>query len=106
MHPYSKERAAPRIRPRFPLQADCPDKSDVLDISMAGAFIRNQQPPTPGSHLQVRIWLGRIEPIIVNAIVRRVQNGSCSGMGVQFLSMAKTDSVELRQFLAPQLPQA
>lgn len=74
----------------------------MRDISLAGAFIEDPCPLPPGQRFQLRFWLGAIEPLVVDAAIRRVEEGQ--GMGVEFLSMTPADYDHLRAFLhtAPQ----
>jgi len=97
MHPYNQKRSAPRIRPKFPLYVESPERSSVRDISVSGAFIEDKRSLPPGQRFQLRFWLGAIEPVVVNAAIRRVEAGQ--GMGVEFLSMTPADYDHLRAFL-------
>lgn len=102
MHPYNQKRSAPRIRPKIPLYVESPERRSVRDISLSGAFIEDKHPLPPGQRFQLRFWLGAIEPLVVDAAIRRVEEGE--GMGVEFLSMTPADYDHLRAFLhtAPQ----
>jgi hypothetical protein len=69
----------------------------VLDISLRGAFIEDKRRLPAGERFQMRFWLGTIEPVVVNATIRRVEEGK--GIGVEFLSMTRADYNHLRDFL-------
>jgi len=69
----------------------------VRDISLSGAFIEDTHPLPPGQRFQLRFWLGAIEPLVVDATIRRVEEGK--GMGVEFLSMTPGDYDHLQHFL-------
>jgi hypothetical protein len=51
-----------------------------------------------GQAVQLRIWLGKVEPVVVNAAVRWAKPGK--GMGVEFLDMDERDRRDLGNFLA------
>lgn len=62
-----------------------------------GAFIEDTHPLPPGQRFQLRFWLGAIEPLVVDATIRRVEEGK--GIGVEFLSMTPGDYDHLQHFL-------
>ncbi len=97
MHPDEEKRSAPRLRPTFPLYVEYAERSSVRDISLSGAFIEDKRPLPSGQRFQLRFWLGAIEPVVVNAAIRRVEEGQ--GMGVEFLSMSPADYDHLYAFL-------
>lgn len=98
MHPYTKHRAFSRLQPPFPLYAECPEKRSVRDISPIGAFLEHANPMPAGQAVQLRIWLGKVKPVVVNATVRWTKPGR--GMGVEFVDMGERDREDLGNFLA------
>lgn len=99
---YSTPRSSPRVRPSPPLFVDCPERKPIRDISLAGAYIEHDQPPPQGQLLQLRIWLGDIEPVVIQAEIQRSDEGR--GMGVKFLRMRSLDYEHLREFLSSAHP--
>jgi hypothetical protein len=74
-----------------------PERRSVGDISLSGAFIEDTHPLPPGQRFQLLFWLGAIEPVVVDATIRRVEEGK--GMGVEFLNMTPSDYHHLHAFL-------
>lgn len=90
-------RTFPRTKPRIPLYVDLPERRVVRDISLSGAFIEGKPLLAPAERIQLRFWLGVIKPVVVNARIRRIEEGQ--GMGVEFLTLNEDDYARLRQFL-------
>lgn len=92
-----ERRAHVRTHPRREFLVDYPHFQPRLrNISLSGAFIEDIRPFAPGRLIRLRLVPRGAEPIVIQAMVRRVEQG---GMGVEFLSMSETDNRRLRQSL-------
>jgi hypothetical protein len=70
----------------------------ATDISAGGAFIETAFPAPPISQLALRIWpWGWGEEVIVASVVRWT---GATGMGVQFVSVARPEVLAIRQLVA------
>lgn len=93
-----QRRAHPRMIPSQSVFVDYPEyRPQVRDLSLSGAFIEDPRPMAPGRSVKVKLWLSYYEPVAIEAMVRRVEEGR--GIGVEFLRMNKADYSRLRAFV-------
>ncbi len=92
-----ERRIFPRFKAKLPFYVDCPERRRVRDVSLSGVFIDDQHPLPAGQRVQLRFWLSSIEPVAIDSMIRRVEEGQ--GMAAEFLSMTEADHNQLRDFL-------
>ena len=99
MAPSHKNRFCTRTQLKHALTAEYQHyRVSLQELSLAGAFIKDDLLLPVGQPVPLMIWLDENEPIEVEAIVRRAAGGQ--GHGVEFVRMNHADSLRLRNFLA------
>jgi hypothetical protein len=98
MAPPDKSRFCNRTQLKHPLTAEYQHyRVSLHDLSVTGAFIKDDLLLPVGQPIPLTIWLNDNESIEVEAIVRRASRGE--GHGVEFVGMNHADSLRLRDFL-------
>ena len=98
MAPNDKGRFCNRTPLKHSLTAEYKHyRVSLHDLSLTGAFIKDDLLLPVGQPIPLVIWLDENEPIEVEAIVRRAARGE--GHGVEFVGMNHADSIRLRTFL-------
>jgi hypothetical protein len=80
-----------------PIYVDCPERRRLRDISLTGAFVEDKHPLPAGRRVQLRFWLSTVEPVVIDSVIRRVEEGR--GVAAEFLTMTEADHNQLREFL-------
>ncbi len=81
----------------MPIYVDCPERRRLRDISLTGAFVEDKHPLPAGRRVQLRFWLSTVEPVVIDSVIRRVEEGR--GVAAEFLTMTEADHNQLREFL-------
>lgn len=81
----------------MPIYVDCPERRRVRDISHTGAFVEDKHPLPAGQRVQLRFWLNTVEPVVIDSVIRRAEEGR--GVAAEFLTMTEADHNQLREFL-------
>ncbi len=87
----------PRFKAKVPIYVDCPERRRLRDISLTGAFVEDKHPLPAGRRVQLRFWLSTVEPVVIDSVIRRVEEGR--GVAAEFLTMTEADHNQLREFL-------
>lgn len=92
-----ERRIFPRFKAKLPIYVDCPERRRVRDISLTGAFVEDKHPLPAGQRVQLRFWLSTVEPVVIDSVIRRAEEGR--GVAAEFVTMTLADHNQLREFL-------
>lgn len=70
----------------------------LRDLSISGLYLLDQRPFQRGQPVQLKLGLGSLGTIVVQGMVRRVDQGT--GMAIEFTQVDQADRRKIKEFIA------
>ena len=70
----------------------------VRDLSISGLYLLDQRPLLRGQPVQLKLGLGNLGTIVVQGMVRRVDQGT--GMAIEFTQVDAADRRKIKEFIS------